>query len=101
MNRKTGTIVGAALATTIALTVTGCTSHGTSKVAQPYNDAKMSKQQIRPTWNSISAPDGFSNSATACLKLPNGVDPHIRMFAMYHGNSTSSGDVEYLADQTC
>lgn len=99
MNKQTK-IISAAVATAAALTIAGCTSHGTSKAAQPYNDAKMAKQQVRPTWTSIAAPDGFSNQATACLKMPDGTDPHIRMFAMFHKNG-AYGAVQDVPDQTC
>ena len=80
MIRKRATFIAAGIITVALATTAGSCNGGTSKVAQPYNDAHVSSTQYRLTWNIVPAPDGFKNTATACLVLPDGTHTHIRMF---------------------
>lgn len=91
MNRKMMTALAAGTAV-IGLGLTGCTAN--NKASEPWNDASRSGTQYRFTWNVIPAPDGFKNSATACLILPNGTHTHIRMFRGFNetGKTSTFGD---------
>lgn len=96
MNRKRITVIASAAVTaTLALTLTGCNS--TSKAAQPYNDASVSSTQYRLKWNLVPAPDGFKNTATACLVLPDGTHTHIRMFRGF-GDKNSGAAISDVVD---
>lgn len=59
MNRKL-TATAAAIATTAALTLTGCAS-----MTEPFNDAPIERKDDSPA-EVYSMPDGFANVATKC-----------------------------------
>lgn len=95
MNRKKIAVL-AACAVTGGLALTGCTAN--NKASEPWNDASRSGTQYRFTWNVIPAPDGFKNSATACLILPDGTHTHIRMFRGFNQTNKTSAFGDDVVD---
>jgi|SRR5690242_5479382 len=86
MNRKQRLALGVGVTTALALGATGCGD----KVKEPFNDASRSKTQIRLTWTPVPAPDGFKNSVTTCLVLPDGTHTHVRMFRGFNKDESTS-----------
>lgn len=80
----------------LVLGATACSA----KYQEPYKDAPTTGQHIREVWTVIEAPDGFSNQATVCLQLPNGMRPGIRLFSAYHGDH-AYGAISSVRDDTC
>jgi hypothetical protein len=92
INRKRQAIVaamaGAALAAGL---LAGCGP--TSKIAQPYDDASVSRHLTGPA-EVVNMPDGFSNFADKC-------DGHgHRVFVVFH-NDSAYGAITAINDPTC
>jgi hypothetical protein len=92
INRKTGTLAAlTAAAALVAALLAGCGP--TSKIAQPYDDASVSRHLTGPA-EVVNMPDGFSNFADKC-------DGHgHRVYTAFHNNSAYAA-IAVVTDASC
>lgn len=91
-------------ATMLMLSGCGSLSNHVEKKTEPYKDAKRSENCEPKDWTVNRAPDGFSNTATACMLTDtNGGCGRsgIRVTVMYKDDDTTRGAVDTVADPNC
>lgn len=102
MNRQTKVKVALAGVAATVLMLSGCGSM--EKHTEPYKDAKRSANCEPTDWTVNRAPDGFSNTATACMLTDtNGGCGRsgMRITVMYKNDDTTRGAIDTVADPHC